>query len=200
MAVSCLRELADLSPQLGLPPATARAAGALADEIDAGIRRFGIHEHPVHGPIYAYEVDGFGSRIFMDDANVPSLLSLPYLGYGAVDDPTYQRTRRFVLSPDNPFYHAGRAGRGVGGPHVGAGWIWPMAVVVQALTSTDDAEIRDCLHVLKTTHAGTGFIHETFWKDDAGRFTRPWFAWANTLFGELILTLSRRRPHLLAAR
>jgi meiotically up-regulated gene 157 (Mug157) protein len=197
MAVVCLRDLATMWSELDFGPAMGSKAADLAAEIDAGIRKFGVQHHPVYGDIYAYEVDGLGSRVFMDDANVPSLLSLPYLGYCGRTDPLYQRTRRYILSGDNPFYSQGRAGRGVGGPHVGVGWIWPMSIVLRALTSTDDHEIADCLQLLKSSHAGTGFMHEAFWKDDAAQFTRAWFAWANALFGELILTLSRERPHLL---
>jgi meiotically up-regulated gene 157 (Mug157) protein len=199
MAVVCLRDLAGMWRQLGFDAQVARGATALADEIEVGIRRFGVQQHPVHGEIYAYEVDGLGSRVFMDDANVPSLLSLPYLGVCDRNDATYQRTRRYVLSAENPFYSAGSAGKGVGGPHVGVGWIWPMSIILQALTSTDDREIAECLRMLRGSHGGTGFMHESFWKDDAGTFTRPWFAWANGLFGELILMLSKERPHLLSA-
>src|SRR5690606_16333765 len=133
----------------------------------------------------------------MDDANVPSLLSLPYLGFCPPDDARYLRTRAFVLGPDNPHHVAGRAASGVGSPHTGPGTIWPMALTMQALTATDDAEIASCLRLLKSTHAGTGFMHESFHADDPARFSRPWFAWANTLFGELIVTLARDRPHLL---
>lgn len=189
LAVVCLRDVEKLFGIAG--------AAALAVEIEAGIRQHAIVRHPTQGDVFAFEVDGFGSRIMMDDANVPSLLSLPYLGYCAKDDPLYRRTRARILSPANPYFSAGAAGRGIGGPHIGPGWIWPMAIMMQALTSEDDDEIRDCLRQLKATHAGTGFMHESFWKDDAAKFTRAWFAWANTLFGELILTLHRERPHLL---
>jgi len=134
----------------------------------------------------------------MDDANAPSLLSLPYLEVCAVDDPLYQRTRARVLSADNPYFFQGRAAEGVGGPHVGLGMIWPMAITLRALTSRDDREIRAALTMLKTTHAGTGFMHESFNQDDPTHFTRPWFAWANSLFGELILDLAARKPGLLA--
>ena len=175
----------------------ANKAASLAETIDHGLRHHATVNHPTHGEILAYEIDGFGGQYLMDDANVPSLLSLPYLGYCAKDTPLYQRTRDFVLSRDNPYYAKGAAGRGIGGPHVGPGWIWPMSITMQALTSGSDEEIADCLRLLKTTHAGTGFIHETFWKDDPAQYTRPWFAWANTLFGELIVTLHRERPHLL---
>jgi uncharacterized protein len=199
MAVVCLRDLADLWSKLKLPAKVTREATDLVNEIDAAVKWFGVQQHPKHGDILAYEVDGFGSFVFMDDANVPSLLSLPYLGYCTANDPLYQRTRRYLLSIDNPFYSEGTAGKGIGGPHVGVGWIWPMSIIQRALTSTDDAEILACLQQLKATHANTGFMHESFWKDDATRFTRPWFAWANALFAELILTVLRDRPHLLAA-
>jgi meiotically up-regulated gene 157 (Mug157) protein len=199
MAVVCLRNLAAMWHQLGLDPALAADAEKLAREIDAAIRQFGVQQHPSHGEIYAFEVDGLGSRIFMDDANVPSLLGLPYLGYCDRGDPLYQRTRTYVLSRDNPFYAEGKAASGVGGPHVGVGWIWPMSIIQRALTSDDAAEIRDCLRMLKSSHAGTGYMHESFWMDDAAKFTRSWFAWANTLFGELILTLARERPEILHA-
>jgi meiotically up-regulated gene 157 (Mug157) protein len=198
MAVVCLRDLASMWTELGLDGQVAADAAALAMEIDAGIKQFGVHKHPIHGEIYAYEVDGLGSRIFMDDANVPSLLSLPYLGYCGADDPLYQRTRAYILSRDNAFFAEGVSGAGVGGPHVGVGWIWPMSIIMRALTSVDDQEILRCLAMLKSSDADTGLMHESFWKDDAKRFTRPWFAWANTLFGELIMTLSRLKPHLLS--
>jgi meiotically up-regulated gene 157 (Mug157) protein len=134
----------------------------------------------------------------MDDANAPSLLSLPYLGACAGDDPLYLATRARVLSLADPYFFHGRAGEGTGGPHEGLRMVWPLGITIRALTSTSDAEILACLRMLKTTHAGTGFIHESFDQDDPTKFTRPWFAWANGLFGELILKLHAERPQLLA--
>jgi hypothetical protein len=199
-AVAALRSLADMLAQAGLAPALATDAAVLADEIAAAIRRHGTVTHPEFGCVFAYEVDGFGASCLMDDANVPSLLSLPHLGYCAVDDPVYQATRAFVLSPSNPYFFRGAAAEGIGGPHVGPGFVWPMSIAVRGLTSGDDGEILQCLRWLKTTHAGTGFMHESFWKDDAGRYTRKWFAWANTCFGELIHHVYLTRPHLLKTR
>ncbi len=199
MAVVCLSRLADLWTEAVPRPEDAAAARALAAEIEQGIRAHGVIQHPQHGEIFAYEVDGFGSYYCMDDANVPSLLSLPYLGYCRPDDPLYVRTRRYILSPDNPYYAAGRAGRGVGSPHTGLGTIWPIAVTMQALTSQSEDEIRACLSQLRDTDADTGFMHEAFSKDDPARFSRTWFAWANTLFGELLLTLDSECPELLAS-
>lgn len=151
------------------------------------------------GSIYAYEVNGMGSHNLMDDANVPSLLSLPYLIPAMQDDEAYLHTREFVLSDDNPFFYKGKAGEGIGGPHVGVDHIWPLSIIMRALTSNNDEEISKCLHMLQHTHAGTGFMHESFQKEDASKFSRSWFAWANTLFGELIWKVYRERPHLLNA-
>ncbi len=194
MAVATLRACA------GIPAAAPLAADlrALAAEIDSGIRKEGVVDVPDFGTIFAFETNGYGSHLLMDDPNVPSLLSLPYLGYCDASDPVYQRTRQWILSERNPTFCKGKAGEGLDGPHVGPGMLWPMSVILRALTSTDDAEIRACLRQLRDTHAGSGFIHETHHKDDPARFTRPWFAWANTLFGELILHLADQRPHLLS--
>jgi meiotically up-regulated gene 157 (Mug157) protein len=133
----------------------------------------------------------------MDDANVPSLLSLPYLGCCRTDDPMYRATRAFVLGASNPYFFEGRAGEGIGGPHVGLDMVWPLGIIMRALTSEVDEEIAFCLRMLAATHAGTGFMHESFHRDDPANFTRAWFAWANTLFGELILKVHHECPHLL---
>jgi len=133
----------------------------------------------------------------MDDAGIPSLLSLPYIGFTDTSDPIYQNTREFILSLDNPYYFNGTAGSGVGSPHIGLGWIWPMSIMAQAITSDDDDEILTCLETLKTAAYSTGFMHESYWEDDINSFTRPWFAWANSLFGELILTIAKERPYLI---
>ena len=188
-AVSALRWAAEILAGPCKEKKLARECTALADQVADALKEHAVVEHPKYGKIYAYEVDGFGSSILMDDANVPSLLSLPYLGCVSADDPVWQNTRRFVLSTDNPCYFEGKALKGVGGPHIGLGWVWPMSIIMQAFTSSDDAEIRDCIRTLLSIDAGTGFMHEGVWKDDPAKFTRSWFAWANTLFGELILDL-----------
>ena len=162
---------------------------ALASEVEAAVKKYGIIEHPEFGQIYAFEVDGFGGRNLMDDANVPSLLALPFLGCVDVNDPIYQNTRRFVWSQSNPYFFKGSAAEGIGGPHVGIDYIWPMSLIMLANTSNDEKEIRYCIETIRDTEAGTGFIHESFHKDNPKDYTRPWFAWANTLFGELIIKL-----------
>ena len=167
-------------------PALVDRCKILGDEIRDGIETYGTYRHPKYGKIYAYETDGFGNYNLMDDANSPSLLSIPYLGYKPVQDPIYQNTRRFVLSPDNPYYYQGRAAKGVGSPHTPGNSIWHMGLVMQILTSTDPAEKKECLETLAKTHAGTYYMHESFDADDPTKFTRPWFAWANTLFAQML--------------
>ena len=188
-AVTSLRKAADVLTRVNNDGMLADSCTALADEVEKALKQYAVCHHPKYGDIYAYEVDGFGNQLMMDDANVPSLLAMAYLGDVPTDDPIYQNTRRFVWSEDNPYFFRGRAGEGIGGPHVGYDMVWPMSIMMRAFTSTDDEEIRKCLQMLVDTDAGTGFIHESFHKDDATRYTRSWFAWQNTLFGELILKL-----------
>ena len=188
-AVSILRKAAEILVDVNHEAGLAARCTALADEVEAALRKYAIVQHPEFGPIYAFEVDGFGNAYMMDDANVPSLLSMAYLEALPIDDPVYQNTRRFVWSDSNPYFWRGKAGEGIGGPHVGTEVIWPMSIMMKAFTATDDEEILACVQQLLDTDAGTGFIHESFNKDDAKDFTRPWFAWQNTLFGELILKL-----------
>lgn len=196
-AVVSLRQLARIAGEVVRDDALASASRSLADEVADALDAHATAAHPRAGRVWAYEVDGFGNALFMDDANVPSLLSLPYLGACAADDPLYRRTRALVLSDDNPYFFRGRAAEGIGGPHAGLGMIWPLALTMRALTSADDGEIQASLRALRDTHAGTGFMHESFDRDDASRFTRKWFAWANTLFGELVLKVRAERPALL---
>ena len=188
MAVSSLRKAAEIIGRSG-PHPLADECRVLADEVAAALQQYAVYQHPKYGLIYAFEVDGFGNQLLMDDANVPSLLAMAYLGDVSLSDPIYQNTRRFVWSEDNPYFFRGAAGEGIGGPHVGYDMVWPMSIMMRAFTATDDDEIRDCLQMLVHTDAGTGFIHESFHKDDASKYSRPWFAWQNTLFGELILKL-----------
>lgn len=194
-AVTSLRQLAEMSSAILHDSALAQDASALADEVETALRQYATASTP-EGTIWAYEVDGFGSHVLMDDANVPSLLALPYLK-SSPDAALYARTRAFVWSERNPWFFRGTAGEGIGGPHEGANMIWPMSQTIYAFTSHSDDEIRKALQMLKISTAGTGFIHESYFKDDPKRFTRPWFAWANTLFGELIAHLATTRPDLL---
>jgi len=199
-AVQALRELESIYRIVKKDLSFAQECNQFADEVEGAIREYAVVNHLNFGEIYAYEVDGFGNRLFQDDANVPSLMSLAYLGVHKPDDPIYKRTRRFLLSENNPYFFKGKAAEGQASPHSGRRRIWPMGIILRAMTSTEDAEILQCLRMLKSTHAGTGFMHEAFDMDDPADFTRKWFAWANTLFGELIIKLYHERRHLLRVK
>lgn len=188
-AVSVLRKADEILRVVNGRDDLAGKCRCMADEVESALMEHAVCEHPKFGKIYAFEVDGFGNRYLMDDSNAPSLLSLAYLCDVPVDDPIYQNTRRFVWSDSNPYFFSGTAGEGIGGPHIGYDMVWPMSIMMKAFTSTDDAETADCIRAIMATEAGTGFIHESFHKDDPTNFTRPWFAWQNTLFGELVLKL-----------
>ncbi|MFF2014879.1 glycoside hydrolase family 125 protein [Paenibacillus sp. NPDC058177] len=163
------------------------AASRLRAQIDEGIREYGIVQHPEFGDVYVYEADGLGNVNLMDDANVPSLLSIPYLGYAEADDPVYLNTRRLILSKENPYYYEGSAAAGIGSPHTPERYIWHIALAIQGMTATSREEQKGLLDLLERTDAGTGFMHEGFHVDDPGQFTRPWFSWANMMFCEFLL-------------
>ena len=200
MVVVYLRKLLPLFEEISASE-TAKLAAKLADQIDEGIKESGIVTHKKYGEIYAYEVDGYGSSCIMDDPNIPSLLSLPYLGYCTNDDPVYQNTRKLILSRWNSFFAKGEVACGLTSPHVGVcDHFWPMATIMQALTTDDKKEIVECLQTLKRTHAGTFFMHESVDVDNEHHFTRRWFAWVNSLFGELILKIEDTYPEILEQR
>lgn len=190
MAVTSLRKAAEILVSVNKNEVLSRQCIALANEVEMALKKYATYEHPTHGTIYAYEVDGFGNYYLMDDPNVPSLLAMPYLGDVDVNDPIYQNTRRFVWSKDNPYFFKGSAGEGIGSPHIGRhDMIWPMSIMMKAFTSQDNNEIKACIKQILDTDADKGFIHESFNKDNPADFTREWFAWQNTLFGELIVKL-----------
>lgn len=196
-AVVSLRQMAEMHEVIAGDAAFAAECRALADEVDAALLRHAVVQHATRGRVWAYEVDGYGNAYLMDDANAPNLLGATYFGYTAAPEVT-AATRALILSDDNPYFHAGRVAEGLGSPHTPGRRVWPIAIVMRALTSTDDEEILTALRMLVATDAGTGFMHEAFDVDDPAQFSRPWFAWANTLFGELVLTLYRAKPALLA--
>jgi uncharacterized protein len=194
-AVTSLHQLAEMSHIVLQDAGMANEALALAKEVNTALRQFAVVQTS-GGSIWAYELDGYGGVILMDDANVPSLLSLPYLN-SSPDAALYARTRSFVWSDQNPWFFQGSAGEGIGGPHVGRDSIWPMSQIIYALTSRTGKEIAATIRVLKRCAAATGFIHESYNRNDSAHFTRAWFAWANTLFGELIAKTAMTSPALL---
>lgn len=189
MAVVALGYAKEIAETIYKDNELAKEIEALRAEIKEGIEKYAIVEHPVYGKIYAYEVDGLGHHLLMDDANSPSLLAMPYLGYCSMDDEIYQNTRRFILSKDNPYYYEGKMAKGVGSPHTPENYIWHMAIVMQARTTNDREEIMQCLSYLAKTHAGTNFMHESFDKDNPAEYTRSWFAWSNSTFASLLVQL-----------
>ena len=185
-AVRSLEQLLEIVHELLPDEAFEARIQKLHDEIDAGIKKHAVVHHEEYGDVYAYEVDGFGNYHLMDDANVPSLLSLPYLGCIDVNDPIYQNTRRMLLSKVNPFYFEGKAAKGIGSPHTPENYVWPISLCIQGLTSTDKEEIRELIDTLITIDADTNLMHEGVNVDDPFQFTRPWFAWANSIFAEFV--------------
>lgn len=196
-AVVSLRQLAEIEEKVLHNQSFANQCKDFANEVDAAIQKYAIVNHPVCGKIYAFEVDGYGNALCMDDANVPSLLAIPYLGYCKNTDPLYQNTRKFVWSENNPYFFKGKSGEGIGGPHVGLNYAWPMSMIIKGLTSDNADELRFCLEQLRNTDGNTGFMHEAFHVEDHTNFTRSWFAWANTLFGELVVKIYKEHPELL---
>jgi len=196
-AAVSLRQLAGMARALFADESFARNCEALADEIHAALEKYAPMRDDDGITPWVYEVDGYGNQLFMDDANVPSLLGLPYLGSCKRDDPRYLRTRALAWSHRNPYFFSGKVAEGIGGPHEGLRMIWPMSIMIRALSSDNAGEISECLRWLKTTDADTGFMHEAFDQDDPSHYTRAWFAWANSLFGELVIDVAARHPALL---
>ena len=197
MAVVTIRQCIPILDEVGAEDLV-RLAHMLADRIETGIKEWGIVEHKEFGKIYAYEVDGFGSSCIMDDPNIPSLLSLPYLGFCDTNDEIYQNTRKLILSRWNSFFAKGEVACGITSSHVGVcDHFWPMATIMQALTTNDTKEITECLLTLKRTHSRTFYMHESVDVDNEHHYTRHWFAWVNSLFGELIVKLHKESQDVL---
>ncbi|CCH41003.1 Meiotically up-regulated protein [Wickerhamomyces ciferrii] len=194
-----LKKIQDKIPQESIDEyieETAKLGNSIRDAIFANA----IFEHKEFGKVFAFEIDGYGGANFMDDANIPSLLSLPDLGFLSKDDPIYQNTRKMILSNrGNPYYIQGKFFKGIGGPHIGIHNAWPMSLLMSIRTSDDDEEILENLSSVLHNTAGLGLIHESIQVQYPGgvKFTRPWFAWANSEFGKTILDLAQRKPHLI---
>jgi meiotically up-regulated gene 157 (Mug157) protein len=196
-AVVSLKQAAAMVAAIHKDASLANACLDLAKEVETALNKYATTVHAEFGEVYAYEVNGFGSFNLMDDANTPNLVSLPYLDALSKNNPIYQRTRQLALSAENPFFFKGKYAEGTGSPHTGMNMIWPMSITMRALTSDNDDEITNAIKTLIATHAGTGFMHESFNKDDPKNFTRKWFAWANTMFGELIVHLHTNKKYIL---
>ncbi len=197
-AVVSLRQLADMHEKIHHDHRRAVECRALARQVHAAVNKYGIVHHPKFGRIYAYEVNAMGDQLQMDDANPPSLLALPFMGVCSTSDPLYRATRAFCWSTANPWFCRGRFA-GIGSPHTGKGTVWPLSLILYGLTADNARETAWAINELKNSSAGTGFIHESFHKNNPSKFTRPWFAMANAMFGELIIQTARRYPQILQA-
>lgn len=193
-----LGHIAEIAENVLVDLDLARAARDLRGDIERGVAEHGLVVDPDHGELYAYEVDGRGGVLLLDDANVPSLLSLPLFGWCGADDERYLATRRFILSDANPTFvrgilPRGDEARGLGSPHTPTGHIWPIGLCIEGLTTSDEDERRRILRLLLDTDAGTGLMHESFLATDPQTFTREWFSWANAMFCEFVLDLAGLR-------
>lgn len=184
-AVIELSHLVEMLSHIGFCKNFIAKCEKLRSEIQEGISKFAIVEDEKFGKIYASEVDGLGNDFRFDDANVPSLLSAPYLGYCGTDDEIYKNTRQFILSKKNPYYYEGKYAKGIGSPHTPSGYIWHIALSMQGLTSNSKEEIIELLKMLENTDGNTYLMHEGFDANDPSKFTRSWFSWSCALFSEL---------------
>jgi uncharacterized protein len=187
-AVVALGDMAEIERSVYHNVVKANEAQSLRDEVQRGIQTYGLVLVPKYGYIYAYEVDGLGHAILTDDANIPSLLSAPYIGYTTPNDRYYENTRKFLLSADNPSFYQGQVARGIGSFHTPDHWIWPLALIVEGLTATTDNEKQDVLTQLLASDPGDHLLHESFDPDDPRRYTREDFGWPNALFSEFVMT------------
>ncbi len=185
-AVVALGYMIEMLKAIGNQDELITKAVKLKEEINRGIKNYAIIKNEKYGKMYACEVNGMGDYFMFDDANVPSLLSAPYLGYCEVNDEIYQNTRRFILSKDNPYYYEGKFAKGVGSPHTPEGYIWHIALSMQGLTSNNNDETIEILRYLEATDGGTGYMHEGFDANNPNIFTRSWFSWSCALFAELV--------------
>lgn len=186
LAVVVLRDVTRIERDVYRNSKLAESAWGLSVQLDRAIERYGTAFVPGFGRIYAYEVDGFGHANMMDDANVPSLLSIPFFGYVPASNALYAATRRFVLSPRDPYFYVGTYARGVGSAHTPRGYVWPLALVAQALTTTDKVEIARMMQYIVSSDTGDHRLHESFDPYDPRHYTRADFAWPNALFAQLM--------------
>ena len=181
-----LEQLAELPNEVFSDQASKDRALKISGEIKTGIEKFGLVEFEGK-QIFAYECDGLGNYLLQDDANIPSLLSLPYLGVCSELDPIYLNTREFILSSSNPYFYSGQVLTGLGSQHTPENQVWPLGIAMQGITSTSEREIEECLKLLELSHAGTNQMHESVGMDNPRIFTREWFSWADMTFYHLLL-------------
>ncbi len=183
--VAVLEKLAPMLEKLG-DSKRADICRDLASEVQSALEKVSIVEKDGE-KIYALETDGFGNYNLMDDANIPNLIAMPYYEYPYIDKEVYDNTRKRMFSFVNPYYFGGKVLKGIGSPHTPKNRVWPLSLIIRALTSEDKAEINECVQMIINSTAGTGYIHEGVDKDDDTIYSRAWFAWANSLFAYMII-------------
>lgn len=186
-AVSSLRKAAEILTEVNNRPELAKECTDLAGEVETALRKYATYNHPKYGTIYAFEVDGFGNHLLMDDANVPSLLAMSYLGYEPESQEVADNTRKLILSEANPFYYSGTKLSGIGSPHTPVRYVWHISKAIEGLTAPTKEEKHQMIHELMATDGGTGLMHEGVFVDDPTVYTREWFSWANAMFCELVM-------------
>ncbi|GAA0365087.1 glycoside hydrolase family 125 protein [Alkalibacterium iburiense] len=186
-AVAVLGYLEDIYSNITKDESLVETINTLKNEINEGIKTHAIVKNKAGEDVYAYEVDGLGNTSIMDDANIPNLISAPYLGFCDIDDPIYQNTRETLLSDENPYYYSGEAASGIGSSHTPDQYIWHMSLAMIGLTSLDKDVKKEMLDTMVATDGGQKALHEGFHKDRPEEYTREWFSWPNMLFCELML-------------
>ena len=186
-AVSSLRKAAEILDKVNKKTALAKECKDLAKEVETALKKYAVYNHPKYGKIYAFEVDGFGNHFLMDDANVPSLLAMSYLGYEPESQEVADNTRKLILSEANPFYYSGTKLSGIGSPHTPVRYVWHISKAIEGLTAPTKEEKHQMIHELMETDGGTGLMHEGVFVDDPTVYTREWFSWANAMFCELVM-------------
>lgn len=189
-AVVVLAYMSEIAEQVYQDDIFAKELQEFSDSVRAAIEREAIV--PIGGerfdkPFYAYEVDGYGQYLVMDDANVPSLLSIPYMGYADSESELYRNTKEIILSEQNPYYYEGTRAKGIGSPHTKSEYVWHISLGMQGLTAKSKEEKRAFIEQMASLDAGTGWMHESIYVNDPEKFTRPVFGWANAVFAELVL-------------
>jgi meiotically up-regulated gene 157 (Mug157) protein len=186
MAVVAMRLLADFARDAFADDKLAAQAQTLAAQIQVGIERYGRTWVPGVGWMYVYETDGYGHDNLMDDANIPNLTALPWIGWCATDDPVYLNTRHFTLSSKDPYYYSGKYATGLGSPHTPKGWVWPLGLIGAALSTRKKATIASNIDMLDRSDTLNGLMHESVNPNDPSQFTRPEFGWANAFWADLL--------------
>ena len=170
----------------------------IIDTVEKAIYEYGVIKDPINGEKYfAFEVDGYGNYYFMDEPGYPNLISLPFFNFCETSNEIYINTRKRILSERNPYFIKGKFGKGCSSSHSYRRYNWPLFTIMQGLTSVDKAEVNSCLKMLVESAKEKLFMHESYDIDDVNKYTRDWFAWANSFFGIFIDFIIDKYPEMI---